>query len=217
MNKIKLLIVDDHQIIIDGLKSLLSTEDFIEIVGEAKNGREAIDLASRIDIDVILMDVDMPIMNGRDATIQIVKNYPTIKIIILTMFNDKSLFSELIKAGASGYVLKNTDKEELIEAIISVSENKTFFSSEIPIMIVKPSTEQILSGSTNNSEDLKVLTDREIQILISIAQGLTNAEISKKLYISIRTVDTHRTNLMRKLSIHNVAGLIKFAIKHNLI
>ncbi|HBX51531.1 MAG: hypothetical protein A2275_18605 [Bacteroidetes bacterium RIFOXYA12_FULL_35_11] len=217
MVAIKVLIADDHQLIIDGIKSLLCGEKNIEIVGEAKDGKQAIEFLKNERVDVILMDIDMPVMNGRDAAQLIAKKYPGIKIIALTMFNEKSLIHEMIKAGATGYLLKNTGKEEILNAIINVYEGRTYFSSEIPLTILKHTSEEILSNTQPANININIFTERELQIISFIAQGFTNLEISKKLFISSRTVDTHRTNIMKKLDIHNVAALIKYALKNGIV
>jgi len=217
MNKIKVMIVDDHPLIIAGITSLLSEAKNIDIVCEANSGKQAIELLKTINIDVILMDIDMPNMNGCDATKVIVKKFPNIKIITLTMFNEKTLISEMMSAGAKGYVLKNTEQSELIEAIEKVCEGQIYYSSEISFTLIKPGVKNILSIAQPEEQLLHLLSERELQILKYIAKGLTNPEISRQLFISCRTVDTHRYNLMRKLDIHNVAGLIKYAIKTNLI
>ncbi len=215
MNKIKLLIADDHQIISDGLKALMKNNSEISIIGVASNGKEAINLAHLLSPHIILMDVDMPIMNGIEATKAIKKDQPEIRIIILTMHNEAGLIKTLIAAGADAYLLKNTDQEELISAIQKVAQGKKYFSSDITDTLLN-SDDSFEKPILNNSE-LSNLTSREIEILKLIAMGFSNKEIGEKLFISHRTVDTHRTNLMKKLDVSNIAGLIRFAIQKGLV
>jgi len=216
MQKIKLMIVDDHQIVIDGIKSSLEEFGDILVVGEALNGKEALDKLARQQADIVLMDVDMPVMNGFETTCEIVKLYPTVKIITLTMFNEKSLINKMLDAGISGYLLKSVGKDELYKAIRQVGDGKQYLSADIALSIAKPEYKDILSKQ-NTITPITPLSTREIEILKFIAQGLSNTEISKKLFISSRTVDNHRTNIMKKLDVHNIAGIIRYAIQNNII
>ena len=162
------------------------------------------------------MDIEMPILNGYDATAFITSKYPHIKVIALTTHSEKTIVKKMLNAGASGYILKNINKEILLEAIHTVVKGKTYFSSEIPIVLATLSSED-----TNYKEKQKystaLLSVREIEILIHIANGLSNTEVAEKLFLSPKTVETHRTNIMQKLNIHNVVGLVKYAIKSGLI
>ena len=213
MNTIKILLVDDHQIIIDGLKSVMKNTNDISVVGEANNGREAIRLLSILNIDVILMDIDMPVMNGIEALKEIKRNLRDVKVIILSMHQESAMIKNLISIGADGYLLKNTNQDELVEAIRKVAGGKHCFSSGV--------TMSLLNETKNNSKSVdlqsEALTEREIEILKLIAEGFSNKEIGSKLFISHRTVDTHRTNLMKKLNTNNIAGLISFAIKNGMV
>jgi len=196
MEIIKVLITDDHQIIVDGIKSILSNIDGIEVIGEANNGRRAIELIQLLPVNIVLMDIDMPVMNGIEATKRIKKEFPQIKIIILSMHNEGSLIKMLISCGADGYVLKNSDQEELLSAIRKVNKGQKYFSPEVTISLAdKPSS---LMDDSINGHYICDLTEREIEILKLIADGYSNKEIGEKLFISHRTVDTHRTNLMKK-------------------
>ncbi|MBN2172785.1 MAG: response regulator transcription factor [Bacteroidales bacterium] len=215
MKSINVLLTDDHQIIIDGLKSLLEKVEDINVVGEAQNGRIALDLLKIIKVDVVLMDIDMPILNGIEATKIIKAQYPEIKVVVLSMHNESSLIRTLISAGANGYVLKNTDQEDLISAIRKVYGGQKYFSPDATISLAE---HDALSPSTIQKDwYLEDLTDREIEILKLIAEGFSNKEIGEKLFISHRTVDTHRTNLMKKIGVKNIAGIIKYAIKKGFI
>ncbi len=216
MQKIKLMIVDDHQIVIDGIKSSLEEYADIVVITEALNGKEALDKLARQQVDVVLMDVDMPVMNGFETTGEIVKQYPRVKIITLTMFNEKSLINKMLGAGVSGYLLKSVGKEELYKAIRQVGDGKQYLGADIALSIAKPEYKDILSKQ-NKITPITPLSTREIEILRCIAQGLSNTEISKKLFISARTVDNHRTNIMKKLDVHNIAGIIRYAIQNNII
>ena len=210
MEVYKVILVDDHQIIIDGLRSLLEEEPNVSVVGEGSNGKEAIKLVELLEPHVVMMDIDMPILNGIEATRLIKKNNDQIKVIILSMHNERSLIKTLINSGADGYLLKNCDKQELVNAINTVGSGKSYFSSDVTLSLLdKNSNSQ--SGFTNQT-NVADLTERETEILKLIAEGLSNKEIGDKLFISHRTVDTHRTNLMKKVKVNNIAGLIRFAI-----
>ncbi len=211
MNKIKVLLVDDHQIIIDGLKSLLKNTDEFILVGEAKNGREALSVLKLIDVDVVLMDIDMPIMNGIDALKEISKNYLKTRVIILSMHQEAGMIKSLINIGAHGYLIKSCSQDELFNAIKKVSSGQSYFSHEVTLSLIKP-TDQVELIPQH-----ELLTDRETEIIKLIAEGFSNREIGTKLFISHRTVDTHRTNLMKKLNVTNIAGLISYAIKTGLV
>jgi DNA-binding NarL/FixJ family response regulator len=209
--EINVAIVDDHQLVIDGLRSLLENESGFQFKAHALNGEEALKLAANLKIDVFLMDIDMPVMSGIDATKRLKAEYPHIKVIILTMHDEKSIIKMLMDIGADGYLLKNSNREELVLAIRNVASGKKHFSSDVTMSLLQPDEPK------HQGDDLKELTEREIEILKLIAEGLSNKEIGEKLFISHRTVDTHRTNLMKKLEVHNIAGLIRFAIKNGLV
>lgn len=211
--EIKVLLVDDHQIIIDGLQSLIENAEGIRVISQANNGREALGILKILDVDVVLMDIDMPVMNGLDAAKIIHENYEATKVIILSMHGEKALVKELIKMGVDGYLLKNASKDELLNAIKMVASGDRYFSSDVTVSLLNDETAY---NKTLTKSGLK-LTAREIEILKLIAEGFTNKEIGEQLFISHRTVDTHRTNLMKKLNINNVAGLISFAIKNGII
>lgn len=216
MKQINIMIVDDHQIIIDGLKALFNSVKNISVVAEANNGKDAIAILEKTPVDIILMDIEMPVLNGYDAATIITSKYPELKIIALTTYDEKFIVQKMITAGALGYILKNIDKDVLIKAINTVIKGETFFSSEIPIILSSHTSEETILPQTQSSYN-SLLSPREIEILKYIANGLSNIEISQKLFISSKTVDTHRTNIMKKLNIHNVVGLVKYAIKSGLI
>jgi DNA-binding NarL/FixJ family response regulator len=209
--EIRLLVVDDHQIILDGITSLLSDQEDIRVVGSAKNGREALDILKVLTVDVLLMDIDMPVMNGLDAATEIKKMHTSPKIIILSMHMQGGMIRSLIDKGIDGYLIKNSGKEETVKAIRDVMSGKKVFSPDVTMTLSKKETEEY-----SDHPDID-LTDREVEILKLIAEGYSNKEIGEKLFISHRTVDTHRTNMMKKLEVNNIAGLIRFAIRNKIV
>ena len=209
MSTVKVIIADDHKLIIDGLKALLGNAPGVRIIAEAENGLQLVEQARILEPHLVITDIDMPVMSGIDAVKQLRKEFPELKILVLTMHKDKSFYTKMKEAGANGYIHKNIDKEELLFAIHKVSSGKEYTSTEIH---EEPEAPAIPAAVTADA-----LTKREIEILIHIAEGLTNAEIGNKLFISDRTVDTHRTNIMRKLNVNNVAGLIRYAYTNNLV
>lgn len=211
---IRIIIADDHLMFIDGLKSLLRTMKNIQVTGEAVNGRQLIDLLEKTPADLILMDVNMPVMDGADATRLIRIKYPDIKILMLTMFNTRDHIEKLLRAGAHGYILKNTGKKELQDAIESLMKNRSFFSKEV--------TERIMEGLQKKRSADKIslaaeLTEREKDVLRLIAQELTTQEIADKLFLSFHTIETHRKNLISKLNVRNTAGLVKYAVQQGYV
>lgn len=208
MNRIKVLLVDDHQIIVDGLKSLLQNSDEIIVVAEANNGSEALRILDILEIDVVLMDIDMPVLNGIDTLKEISKQSFGVKVIILSMHNEAGMIKSLMALGAHGYLLKSCTQDELIGAIRKVASGQSYFSTEVTLSLLNPA---------QSSQPNELLTERETEIIKLIAEGFSNKEIGLKLFISHRTVDTHRTNLMKKLDVSNIAGLISYAIKNGVV
>ena len=218
MQSIKVILVDDHEIIRDGIKALLRGANGIEIVGEAENGQEALEILEFKEVDLVLMDISMPVMNGIDATKYISQNYPKIKVIVLSMHDDESHIINMLKAGAVGYIFKNTGKVKLIEAIKTVSSGESFFAKEASQRIMEHFMHNKAPEKKNGSiEDVDRLTEREKEVLRLIAEEFTNQEIADKLFLSPRTIDTHRRNLLQKLNVKNTAGLVKVAIKCGLL
>lgn len=213
MNRIKVLLADDHQIILDGLQSLLKNAAEIIVIAEANNGREALHVLELLQPDVVLMDIDMPVMNGIEALKEISRRFPAVKVIILSMHSEKGMIKSLMDLGAQGYLLKSCSQEELFTAIRKVARGKSFFSPDVTLSLLRPdSGERDIKDARN-----ELLTDRESEILKLIAAGFSNKEIGEKLFISHRTVDTHRTNIMKKLNVSNIAGLISYAIRHGMV
>jgi len=214
---VSLVIVDDHQLVLDGLVSIVKEMDDFKIIGSACNGKEGLELVKALRPDLVLMDIDMPVMNGLEATRRIKSEVDDSKVIILTMHNEASLIKKVMDIGADGYLLKNSDRQEFRDALCSVSKGKSYFSAEVTQSLLHPDQQKKSTFEIDpDTIQLSKLTEREIDVLKQIAEGLSNKEIGDKLFISHRTVDTHRTNLMKKLEVHNIAGLIKFAIKNGL-
>jgi len=209
---IRILLVDDHRIIIDGLRGLMEPVVDIECVGEAANGEEALFALKHLRVDVVLMDLDMPVMDGVEATKRIKAEYPDVKVVVLTMHEEAAMVKDLMEIGADGYLVKNCGRDELLLAIRGVHAGQRHFGSALLEGLLQQRQE-----SAAQSGLLKELSEREVEVLAALAEGLTNKEIGERLFISPRTVDTHRTNLMKKLDTHNVAGLVRIAIKAGLV
>lgn len=205
---IKVFIVDDHQLIIDGLITLLETEKQINLIGNATTANDCLKFFKTKTADVILMDIGLPDKNGIELCADIKKLYPDIFVIALSTFSQGSYIAKMIENGASGYLLKNANKHEIIEAINTVANGKIYFSFEAG---------KTYKAAISKQSQLPVLSKREKEILNLIASGLTNIEISNLLFISVDTVDTHRKNLYAKLNVRNTASLIRIAIENNYI
>lgn len=205
---IKIIIADDHSIIRDGLKAMLEMNDFCRIVGEAANGEELLDLLKTTPCDVVCTDISMPVMDGMEATRQIMKHFPKIRVMCLSMHEEAAFIKKMMEAGAVGYVFKDSSKDELKEAIQAVHSGKKYFNQKLF---------DILLNMESGGKEISVLSSREKEILKLIAEEYTNPEIAEKLFLSVRTVDTHRQNLIQKLDVKNTAGLVKYAIKSGLI
>jgi DNA-binding NarL/FixJ family response regulator len=213
--QIKVLLVEDHELVRDGIKSLLNSHPNISVVGEASNGAEAIDKINTLIPDLILMDLNMPVMNGQECTKFIKRNFPEIKILILSMHDNENYLLEIIEAGADGYILKSSSKEELIFAIKKVANGGIYIGSEFTKNIISKFKSTL---PKNISKDVNIdLSDREKSVLKLISEGYTNNEIADKLFTSIRTIETRRKRLLDKTGTTNTATLIHFAVKSGLI
>jgi len=213
---IKVLVVDDHKIVRDGIKVLLQDEPDIKVVGEAVNGKHALELIPKVKPDLMIIDINMPVMNGIDCTREVAKDHPSVKILALTMLNELEHIKKMIAAGAGGYLLKNSGKDELIEAIKTVISGENYFSDEVKNIIMM----NMVKGKTLNRKiqgEQVPLTNREKDVLKYIVKEYTNQEIAEKLFISVRTVDAHRRTLLEKTGARNTAGLVKYAIENNLV
>lgn len=215
---IKVLLVEDHKILRDGLKAALSGNKEIKVIGECEDGNQVMEFLEKNEVDVILMDIKMPILGGIETTQQVNEKYPNIKILALSMYNEEAYIMKIFKAGASGYILKNTSISEMIEGIKKVYEGEIFYSLEVAnIMVSKYMNKTIKAKTKNTSITIDDLTKREKEIIKLISNEFTNQEIADKLFISARTVDTHRRNLLQKLGVKNTAGLVKFAMINEML
>lgn len=214
MANINILLADDHDIVRDGIRMLLEDEVGFKITAEAETGKEAIKACKEQDIDLIVMDISMPVMNGIEATKVIKDSSPDIKVLALTMMDEDQHIRQMIEAGASGYILKSSDKIELVDAITTILEGKHYFSNEATQSVMM---DLVKGKGEKESTDPGNITDREKEVLELIVHQQTNQEIADKLHISTRTVDAHRRNLLQKTGAKNTAGLVTYAIKHDLV
>ncbi len=210
---IKVLIADDHQIVRQGLRTLLERDPDLEVVAEAENGRSTVRLARESNPEVIIMDVAMPDLNGIEATRQIISEMPKVKVIALSMYADRRFVSNMLKAGASGYLLKDCASEELVRAIRVVLAHKTFLSPGVADIVVK---DYVQTPMGPEASVFNVLSNREREVLQLMAEGKSTNQIAELLHVSVKTVETHRQQMMQKLKIHSVAELTKYAIREGL-
>jgi DNA-binding NarL/FixJ family response regulator len=210
MQKIRLLVADDHAILREGIVALLQTEPGFDIVAKASTGYEVLQLVNDNQVDICLLDINMPGLDGIEVARLLKVQQPYLKMIMLTTYNDREIISELVHIGVGGYLLKNSDREELVEAIHRVMKGRHYFSEEVEEIILKGLAEQ-------QKPQPVLLTEREMEVVRLLARELTNEKIAGELHISYRTVETHRKNIMQKTGSHNLAGLIKFAYSKGLI
>ncbi len=202
---IRVALVDDHSLVRDGIKALLSVMAPLEVVGEAENGADAIEMVGRCQPDLLLVDISLKDMNGLELTRLLRSQYPSLKVLVLSMYDNYEYVSESVRSGASGYVLKNAPSREIIAAIEAIASGGTFYSAEI--------AQRLIADKSTDNE----LTPRESQVLYKMAQGMNNKEMARDLDISVRTVETHRLSIRRKLNIDKPAALVKYAIDHGII
>lgn len=214
VKKLKIYIVDDHKLFREGLKLLLSTQDFVQHIYEASNGLEFVENLSMIDSDVVLMDIEMPMMNGIDATQAALRQKPGMKIIVLSMYGDEQYYYKMIDAGVKGFVLKNSGIEKVITAIQKVAGGENYFSEELLVNILNNMRD---SGKAGHDPSENEISERELEILYQVCKGLSNQEIADVLFISKRTVDKHRANLLSKTGCRNTAALVMYAIRNKII
>jgi len=210
---VHIVLVDDHQLLREGLRNLLDSQPDMEVVGEAANGREAIELVGRLSPHVVLMDVSMPEVNGIEATARIAKEFSETRVIALSIHSEKHLVDRMIRAGASAYLMKNCAFDELVLAIRSVLQGKTYLSPEVAGILVDG---YLLTRAGNGGPNTRSLTLREREILQQIAEGMSTKDIARRLEVSVKTVETHRRQMMGKLKIGSVAELTKYAIREGL-
>lgn len=216
---INLIITDDHKIVRDGLKALLQDNGAIRVVGEAASGSELMDILPGIDADIVLMDISMPGMDGFDAVEQILKNYPELKVVVLSMLSHEKYVHRMMELGASGYILKNAGKEELCCALQLIAQGCSYISPDVTLELLRK-VRQLpaeVPATNGHGEAHRELSKRELEVLSLIGEGYTNAEIAEKLFTSKRTVETHRQNLLDKTKARNSAALIKYALQRGLI
>ena len=218
MNVIKVLLAEDHTIVRKGLCALLEKEVDINIVAEAENGREAIEKAQETKPDVVVMDIGMPILNGIETLRQLKKGYPEIKVIILTVHTSEEYVLQALKFGASGYLVKKAAPSDLVAAIHEVHNGKSYLSTSISKTLIDEYLRQgVILSSNGKSYDEKELTSRQSEVLQLLAEGYTNREIAQILCVSIKTVETHRTQIKKRLNIKKTTGLVQYALQKGLI
>ena len=210
---VTVVLVDDHTIVRDGLRALLDKDDAMEVVGEAADGRSAVRLARDLSPDIVIMDVAMSDLNGIEATRQIVAEMPRVKVLALSMYSDRVFVSEMLKAGASGYLLKDCAFDELTHAIGTVMAHRIYLSPGISDVVVADYLERLSKDGDSVSS---VLSSREREVLQLLAEGKTTKDIAGKLHVSSKTIDTHRQQIMAKLGVHSIAELTKYAISQGL-
>jgi two-component system response regulator NreC len=215
MQKIRVLVVDDHTIVRDGICALLGLAGDMEVVGEAANGREALEMVRKLVPDVVLMDISMPVMGGLEATRRIRKEFPKVKVLALTQYDDKAYVFPVIEAGASGFISKTAASSELASGIRSVHRGDSFLSPSVARFLVEDY--QQLASMKGGQDPYEQLTDREREVLKLAAEGYTTQEIADMLVLSPKTVEGHKTNLMSKLDIHNRTELVKYALRKGII
>ncbi|HEY7779934.1 MAG TPA: response regulator transcription factor [Ktedonobacterales bacterium] len=213
--RIRVLLADDHTILRAGLRMMLNAQPDMEVVGEASDGRQAIAEAQRIQPDVILMDITMPELNGIEATRQVKRLLPGVRVLVLTMHENEEYLFQVLRAGASGYMLKEVADTELLNAIRLVNRGSVYLSSSAQSMMVGDYLQRVRTGEERDS--YSELTEREREILKLVAEGYTNNQIGERLFISPKTVDTHRTHVMDKLNLHSRAELVKYAMRRGLL
>jgi len=209
---IRVLLADDHQIVRDGLHALLDSEEGLQIVGEAKEGRSAVQLAAQLKPDVVIMDIGMPDLNGMEATRQIVDAAPGVKVIALSMHSDSRFIQGMFKAGAAGYLLKDSAFEELARAVRTVVSGRPYLSPSIAAAVI----DGYVNPTSHSSSALDVLTPREREVLQLLAEGNSTKQIALSLDVSVKTIETYRSRLMEKLDLHSVAELTKYAVREGL-
>ncbi len=216
MSKIKVLLADDHTIVRQGLRALLDSQEDIEVVGEAEDGKQAFEKTKELVPDVVVIDITMPNLNGIEATRQIKKLNQEIEVLVLTVHDNEEYVYQILQAGASGYLLKESAVSDLVSAINSVEKGDIFLSPAISKIVVKDYIRHAVEGS-GDFDSLNILTNREREVLQLIAEGSTNREVAHHLNLSVKTVDVHRSHIMEKLNIHDVTGLVKYSIRKGLI
>jgi two-component system response regulator NreC len=214
MARIRVLLADDHTILRDGIRVLIDGQDDMVVIGEAEDGQSTVKLVARLQPDVVVMDIAMPLLNGLEATRQILRDHPQVKVLILTMHENEEYIRQVLAAGALGYVLKDAAARDLLGAIRAVYQGEAVLSPAITRLVIE---DYLRWGEIQPADTSDGLTSREREILQLIAEGYTNKEIAEILNLSVKTVQSHRTNLMNKLDLHDRGDLIKYAIQKKII
>lgn len=216
MEKIKILIADDHTMFVDGIDSILQGVEDIAVVGRCYDGKSILDFAKKNEVDIVLLDVNLPDMSGIDVCAELLNENPKLNILAISMFNEESFVSEILNNGAKGYILKNTGREELLRAIRTVNKGETYFSDEVTQTIMKGLMKK-RKASKKSSDFYPKISRREKEVLKLIIDEHTTQEIADKLFISLKTVESHRSSLLAKVNARNSAGLVRIALENNLI
>lgn len=214
---VRVMLVEDHAVVREGLKALLQAEKDIVIVGEAESGEDVLEIAARTNPQVVVMDLRLKKMSGVEATRALRESFPGLKVIVLSMYDEEDMVMRALRAGAAGYVLKKAGVAELVKAIRFVAQGEAYLDPVIARRLVDRLQKEGAAGERGKTKEGPELTPREQEILLLIAQGLTNVEIARRLYISVKTVQTHRANLMQKLGVHDRVELVKYAFKSGLL
>ncbi|MGH9660706.1 MAG: response regulator [Bryobacteraceae bacterium] len=211
----KILLVDDHKVLRSGLRRILEEHADLQVVGEAADGREAVDMAGALDPDIVVMDIGMPQMNGMEATRQILARHPHVNVLILSMYSDETYLVQTLRAGARGYLLKDSAEDELIDAVRAVSTGVPYFSPRIARMLVGDSMQRLRDEAATDTYEL--LTPREREVLQLIAEGKSNKEVASLLFVSPTTIETHRARVMEKLDLHSTAEIVLYAVRKGIV
>ncbi|MEO7650904.1 MAG: response regulator transcription factor [Bryobacteraceae bacterium] len=211
----RILLADDHNVLRQGLRRILEEQPEVEVVGEARDGREAVALAASVQPDVVVMDISMPLLNGLEATRQILLKNPRLNVLILSMYSDETYVVQVLRAGARGYLLKDSAEEELIDAVRAVAKGQTFFSPKIKEMLLGDSMQRLREEGVSDTYEL--LTPREREVLQLIAEGKSNKEAAAALFVSPTTIETHRARIMEKLDLHSTADIVLYSVRKGIV
>jgi two-component system response regulator NreC len=211
----KILLADDHNVLRKGLRRILEEQSDLEVVGEASDGREAVSLTASLHPDVVVMDIGMPLMNGLEATRQILQRNPKLNVLILSMYSDENYVVQVLRAGARGYLLKDTAEEDLIHAVRAVAQGQPFFSPKIAQLLLGEGMQKMRHEGAEDSYDL--LTAREREVLQLIAEGKSNKDAAAALFVSPTTIETHRARIMDKLDLHSTAEIVLYAVRKGIV
>ncbi|HXZ30788.1 MAG TPA: response regulator transcription factor [Terriglobales bacterium] len=215
--KLRILVADDHEIVRRGLCALLQKREGWEVCGEASNGREALEMAKQLKPDIVILDIGMPLLNGLDTTRQLLQHDPQFKIIVLTVTDADQVIREALDAGARGFVLKSDAARDLVSAVEALQDKRMFFTPRVNDLVLRGFLDRGHTVSRNERPDLPTLTAREREVTQLLAEGKSSKEVASLLNLSTKTVETHRSNIMRKLSLHSIRDLVVYAIKNNII